>query len=198
MRCAASRSVVHLSSLQSGKTSSERAMRSPRGEISKEPTSSGSSVTGWASPPARLRNHTCEEPPRLERKYTPELSGAQRGEESAAGCCVRRRATGAVAAVSTSHRSVRPRLAAMSVSRSVKMTWRPSGDTRGSLRRANCTRSSAVKALDDAAPCVAGVAAIARLIAPRFVMVAKDRTAASDRRVRRETTAMVVLRGRCR
>ena len=120
--------------LQSGNTSTVKAMCSPLGDRTRFPTSSGRSVTCTASPPSTEIRQTCDDPEREERNRMDRPSGVQHGSWSLAGCEVSRRVS--VPSASTSHRSVVPLFFSKSVVRTVNTIWRPSGDTGASSRPA--------------------------------------------------------------
>ena len=139
----------------SGHTSIVSSRRLPSGNSRKPFTSSGRLVTRSASPPATAMRHTCEEPPRLDAKYTWAPSGDHAGLLSPAGSAVSRFTV--EPSTAASHTSVRPRFAARSVSRTENATHLPSGDTAGSPTRCIASMSSMVRPLPGAA--TAGAAA---------------------------------------
>jgi len=135
----ARRPAVSATVLSSGYTSRENSSRVPSGEMPRLATSSGSLVTGMASPPSRWIRHTCDDPERVDRKKMHFPQGDQTGLLSPASWVVRRRSP--VPSVPTTQRSVRPRLASRSVVRSVKTTSLPSGETAGSEIRSMASMS---------------------------------------------------------
>src|SRR5262245_35721565 len=138
---------------QSGKTSRLTARREPSRERAKAPTSTGSLVTATGSPPSGASFHTCDEPERVERNQRDFRSADQRGPVSEASWVVRRRRF--LPSTPTSQRSLRRRLASRSTALTVKATQRPSGETRGSLKRSKATRSRTLKGWVVAAVAVA-------------------------------------------
>ena len=97
-------------SVHSGKTSSAKARRAPSSDSLNVPTSSGRSVTCPASPERTSSRQICEEPLRVDRKYSHFPSGDQRGDSPLPSPPVSRR-SGCLPSSETSHRLCLPLLA---------------------------------------------------------------------------------------